>query len=167
MKIPTKVFKFLEQQKIKYEVLEHRTVFTAHDKAATLKIPEKMVGKTLVVKLNRELVIVLIPADKNLNKIKIKQAANDYRRKIGQKLIKNVYFAKEAVIRNHLKGVKVGAIPPFGGLWKIATYCDKALLNNTKIIINSGDYRGSLKITPSVLKKLAPDLVIGNFTASR
>ena len=35
--IPGKIIKFLEKGKVKYEILKHRTVYTAFDKAKTLK----------------------------------------------------------------------------------------------------------------------------------
>lgn len=35
--IPAKIKKFLEKNKIKHEVLKHRTVYTAYDMAQTLK----------------------------------------------------------------------------------------------------------------------------------
>ena len=154
MPIPKKIINFLEKNKIKYEPIKHRTVYTAFDKAATLKVPQKIVGKTLVVKLDKNPAIVLIPANKNLDKEKLKKVAK----------VKGVDFIKEAWMKKNLKGVKVGAIPPFGNLWGLATFIDRSLINQSKIIVNGGDYNWSIKITPATLKKLIPDLLIGSFS---
>jgi len=154
MPIPKKIINFLEKNKIKYEPIKHRTVYTAFDKAATLKVPQKIVGKTLVVKLDKNPAIVLIPANKNLDKEKLKKVAK----------AKKVDFLKEAWMKKNLKGVKVGAIPPFGNLWGLATFIDRSLINQSKIIVNGGDYNWSIKITPATLKKLIPDLLIGSFS---
>ena len=35
MAIPKKLLKFLDENKVKYEVVEHRKVYTAHDSAKT------------------------------------------------------------------------------------------------------------------------------------
>ncbi|MBU3999565.1 hypothetical protein KKG29_00070, partial [Patescibacteria group bacterium] len=43
--------KLLKDAKAKYEVVKHKTVYTALDKAKTLKISPKEVVKTLVLKL--------------------------------------------------------------------------------------------------------------------
>jgi Ala-tRNA(Pro) deacylase len=172
MAIPQKIIKFLDGNKAKYEVIKHRTVYTAFDKAATLKVAPKIIGKTLVMKLDKNPVLVLIPANKNLDKQKLKKIAK----------AKNVDFIKEAWMKKNLKGIKIGAVPPFGNLWKVPTfiargrrdmstgmpvYIDRGLSQNPKIIINSGDYKFSIKISPTVLKKIIPDLVINNFSAAK
>lgn len=155
--ISQKIIKFLEKAKVKYEPIRHRTVYTAFDKAQTLKIPEKIVGKTLVLKLNKNLALVLIPANKNLDTNKFKKAAG----------LKKIGFISEKIMKNKLKGVKVGAVPPFGNLWQLRTFIDKSLLEQTKIIINGGSYNFSIKISPVSFKKLIPDLVIGSFGKAR
>ena len=70
-------------------------------------------------------------------------------------------------MKKNLKGVKEGANPPFGNLYKLKTFVDRGLMLNKKIIINSGDNKSSIKINPLILKKIIPDLVIGNFTKKR
>jgi len=157
MPIPKKIINFLEKNKVKYEAIQHRIVYTAFDKAATLKVPERIVGKTLVMKMDKKIGLALIPANKVLDKEKFKKMAK----------AKNVDFIKEAWMKKNLKGLKVGAIPPFGNLWRLLTFIDKSLLNQPKIIINGGDYNFSIKITPASLKKLIHDLVIGNFSKAR
>jgi len=172
-KVPQKVIKFLEKNKVKYEIIKHRTVYTAFDKAATLRVRPNLIGKTLVVKADGNLAIVLIPANKNLDKNKfrkIAKAQKDDEDKSSSSPFATVRvadFASEKLIKNKLKGVKVGAVPPFGDLWKLPTFIDRGLFNNPKIIINSGDYNFSIKITPTSLKKLTPILIIGNFSKSR
>ena len=155
--IPQKVTKFLETTKTRYEPIEHRTVYTAFDKAATLKVPAKIVGKTLVLTIDKNLAVVLIPANKNLDKSKFKKIAK----------VKKVDFVSEKLIKNRIKGVRVGAVPPLGNFWKLPTFVDKTLMRLPKIIINSGDYNWSIKISPAALKKIIPDLVVGNFGQSR
>lgn len=157
MPIFKKLIKFLEENKVKYESVKHRTVYTAQDKAATLKVKPNIIGKTLVLKLDKRISIVLIPANKNLDKNKFKKVAK----------AKKLDFVSERVMKNQLKGVKIGAIPPFGNLWRLPTFIDKSLILNKKIIVNGGDYNFSIKISPAAFKKLIPDLIIGNFSKSR
>jgi len=142
---------FLEKNKVKYMPVKHRTVYTAFDKAATLKVKPNIIGKTLVLKIDKNLAVVLIPANKNLDKNKLKKVAK----------VKNLNFVSEKIIKSKLKGVKVGAIPPFGNLWGLATFIDKSLINQPKIIVNGGDYNWSIKISPAALKKIIPDFKIG------
>ncbi len=148
MAIPQKIIKFLEKNKAKYEIIKHRTVYTAFDKAATLRLPPKIIGKTLVVKLDKNQALILISANKNLDKQKLRKLAK----------AKSIDFIKEAWMKKNLKGIKIGAIPPFGSIWKLQTFMDRGLTDNPKIIINSGDYNFSIKISPANLKKLIPNL---------
>jgi Ala-tRNA(Pro) deacylase len=162
MPIIKKLEKFLEENKIQYQEVEHRTVYTAHDKAATLKTKEKAIGKTLVIKMDRDLALVLIPGNKNLDKGRLKKVVNDWRKKTNQKLVKNIDFASEVLMKNKIKGVKVGAVPPFGKMWKLPVFIDKALGKEKEIILNSGNYNSSLKIKQKEFKKL--DFIQGNFS---
>jgi Ala-tRNA(Pro) deacylase len=157
MAIPRKITNFLEKAKIKYEIIKHKTVFTAFDKSQTLKVPEKIVGKTLVLKANNSLFFVLIPANKNLDLKKIKK-------KIGKE---KVELASERLIKNKIKGVKLGAIPPFGNLWRCQTFVDTSLKKEKEIILNGGDWNFSIKMSPKEFKKLIPDIVFGSFSKKK
>jgi len=152
--IPSKIINFLDKSKVKYEKIEHRTVYTAYDKAATLRVSEKIIGKTLVVKFDKTYALVLIPANKNLDKEKLKKIAKT----------RSADFAKENWMKKNFKGIKMGTTPPFGIIWKIQTFIDKSLIKEPKIFVNSGDYNWSIKIKGSTLKNLIPDLIAGSFT---
>jgi len=167
MSIPGKIISFLEKTGAKYEPLTHKTVYTAYDKAATLKVKPNIIAKTLVLKTGKEMAIAVIPGDKNLDKNKLKKVINDYRKKKGEKTVKSVEFISEKTMRDKFKGVKIGALPPFGQLWQLPTFVDLNLLKNAKIIVNAANYNQSFKISPAELKKLIPDLATGNFSKKK
>ncbi len=169
---------FLEKAKVKYEMIEHRKVFTAQDKAATLKVKPNIIGKTLVLKIDKRISVVLIPANKNLDKNKFSAFVKNFGgssvalkseggKKVKTKKALKIDFISERIMKNQLKGVKVGAVPPFGNLWGFPTFIDKSLILNKKIIVNGGDHNWSIKISPAAFKKLIPDLIIGNFSKPR
>ena len=180
MPIPQKIEKFLKGAGVKYKIIEHRIVYTAIDKSATLKVSPKIIGKTLILKAGpSDFIFALIPADKNLDKQKIKKAINVWHKKAPtspaasgirrakDKAIKNIDFAPEKWMKLNLKGLDLGAVPPFGVIWKIPTFIDGILLKNPKIIINSGKYNCSIKISPASLKKIIPDLVAASFSKKK
>jgi len=164
MAVAKKIINFLEKNKVKYEIVEHKTVYTAFDKAKTLKVKPNIIAKTLVLKGNGELIISAIPANKNLDKNKFKKLFNKWLKKQGRKSVKSIDFISERLMKNKLKGAKVGAVPPLGDLWKLPTFIDRALMKEKKIILNGGDYTCSLKISPRELQKLIPNLEIGVFS---
>jgi Ala-tRNA(Pro) deacylase len=172
-KIPQKITKFLEKNKIKYEPVKHRTVYTAYDKAATLKVKASVIGKTLVLKTDpstqlrtsKNLVVVLIPGNKNLDKVKLQKILNILRKKQGIKPVKKIDFISETVMKNKFKGVKLGALPPFGDLWKLPTFIDGGLLKEKNIFVNTGSYESSFKVSSKIFEKLG--YIKGSFSKAK
>lgn len=157
IKAPKKVEGFLAKVGAKYELVEHRTVYTAFDKAATLKIKPGAIAKVLVIKVDRKPAMAVIGGDRNLDMDKLIKLSK----------AKKIDFAKEKIIGQTFKGIDPGAIPPFAGLWNVKVFCDKKLLEAPKIILPSGSYEASFKITSGGLKKISPEIIIGNFSSSR
>lgn len=160
--------KFLELNKIKYETLEHKIVYTAFDKVSTIHVKPAEVGKTMIVSLDgKNYAIGLIPSNKNLDKKKVLEAFNKLRKRSGQKTYKKIDFAKEQWMKNNIKGVKVGTTPPFGPLYKLPFFIDNAMTKPSKIIINGGSYEISLKLTSAGLIKLDPKTLKGSFSMAK
>ncbi|MFA6376374.1 MAG: YbaK/EbsC family protein [Candidatus Paceibacterota bacterium] len=157
IKIPKKVENLLVKSGMKYELIEHRTVYTAFDKAATLKIKPGAIAKVLVVKADRELAMAVIGGDRNLDMGKLLKLTK----------AKKIDFAKEKNIGETFKGIDPGAIPPFEKLWDLKIFCDKKLLESPKIILSAGSYETSIKITPAAFKKSNPDMISNNFSLVR
>ncbi len=188
---------FLAKNKIKYEVIEHRVVYTAHDKAATLHVKPNMVGKTMAIVFDKKnYMLGLIPANKNLDKKKLLKAVNIWLKKqkrgnsdgrifassevlLHKKRISRVRpgrtseryshadFAKEAWMKKTFKGIDVGATPPIGIFYNLPFFIDNSLTKQTKIIVNAGKYSLSFKISPANLLKLNPGTIKGSFSMPR
>ena len=144
MTISAKLNKFLSQNKVKFEEIKHRQVFTGLDKAATLRVKPSLIAKTLIMKSGKDLAMAILAANRNLNKKKFAKASK----------LKNPDFVSETLIKNRIKGFKVGAIPPFGQLFKMPTFIDRGLLKEKMVFISAGNYETSLKLSSKVLEKL-------------
>ncbi len=163
MAIPKKVTNFLDKSGVKYDVIDHRKVFTAFDKSKTLRVKESLVGKTVLLKIDRNVVIALISADRIIDLDKFIKIAT---KTIGKE-VKKVSIVKDKWIKENMKGMKIGAIPPFGQLWTIPVFIDKSLLEGSKIILNSGDNSYSIKMTPAGLKRSMPEYFEGSFSKKK
>jgi len=170
--------KFLDANKVKYEAIEHKTVYTAFDKAATLHLKPAQIAKTVVVVFDGGIYALgVIAANKNLDKKKLIAAINKGIEGAGTYPYKKVDFASEKWMKNHIKGVDLGATPPFGTMFKynlkkncktdLIFFIDKALAKQPKIIINGGRYETSLKITPAALIKINEEAVRGSFSMAK
>ncbi|MDD2913396.1 MAG: YbaK/EbsC family protein [Candidatus Paceibacterota bacterium] len=165
MAVPKKIINFLQKEEIRHKVISHKTVYTSFDKSATLAIDPKLIAKTVVLKGDNSFYIAVIPGNRNLEKEKFKKTLNLIRKKNREKLVKKIDFATERWINNNFKGVKIGAIPPFGKLFKYPLFLDKSLSKNKEIYLSSGNYNDSIIITLAFFKKTANDIFEGNFSA--
>jgi prolyl-tRNA editing enzyme YbaK/EbsC (Cys-tRNA(Pro) deacylase) len=153
MAISKKVINYLEKNKYKYKLVEHRTTYTAWDTAQTEKIRPQEVAKQLVLKLDTDYVLALIPANRNLDKVKFLKTVNALRKKAKLKVYKKVDFAKEVWMKKNILG-KVGATPPFRELLKLEIFIDSLLSKNKKIYVGSGEYTESIVVNMGQFLKI-------------
>jgi Ala-tRNA(Pro) deacylase len=137
MAINKKITKLLEDNKVKYEILAHRKVYTAFDASQTLKVHPKEIAKSLIVQVKRNFYMVILGADKNLDFGKIAKKF-----KVAQKDIK---IPSEKILINKFK-IKPGSAHVFASLYKIPTLIDKSFTNSTSGIFSSGSFTESFKI---------------------
>jgi len=137
MPMPTKVKKYLDDHKMDYEAIVHKTVYTAYDAAQTLKKELKEVAKNLLIQADKTFVLVIVSADKKVDLKKLKKALN----------AKKVRIPGEDVMVRVLK-IKPGAVSSFGKLHQLETIVDKTLLQTKKVLLSTGSF------TDSVLMKV-------------
>lgn len=156
MKIPTKVINFLSKTKLKHEIVEHRTVFTAYDVAQTLKRKLSEVAKTLVVKLDKGHALVVLPASHQVDFKLLKKITG----------AKKVEIDRENVMTKLFK-VKPGALSPFHGpLHKLPVYVDRAVMRAQKAIVQAGSFEQSVHMKTKDLLK-AVEGKLGNFAKKK
>ena len=143
MPIPKKLLNYLDKNKIKYDILKHRTVYTAYDLAQTMKQKLQEIAKTLLVKVDKQYHLVVIPAHYKLDFGKLKKALK----------AKKVGIAKEKEMQTKFK-VKPGAITPFGTMHKVGVFVDKTLLKTQKAIFGAGSFTESLRMKVKDFLKL-------------
>jgi Ala-tRNA(Pro) deacylase len=118
---------------IAYERMEHAPVFTSAEAAAIRGTSMASGAKALVCKVDERFVMFVVPADRRL-------ASGEVRRQMSAKSLR---FANADEVLE-LTGLKPGAIPPFGSLFGLATYCDERLAANARINFNAGDHAVSI-----------------------
>jgi len=138
-----KLINYLQKNKVKYEIIPHRTVYTAYDLSQTLKVKPDIVGKTLLLKVDKNYGLAVLPASKNIDLKKFKKVFK----------VKEVKIVKENLIKKILK-IKPGTQTPFGALYKLPVYLDKSLIRQKKIIVCGGSYNEAIKISVKSLIKL-------------
>src|SRR3989344_1883226 len=135
MPISKRVEAYLKKANKKFDVLSHKTVYTAYDVAQTLKRSLKEIGKTLLVKADKAYVLVVVPASARIDFKKLKKALR----------AKNVAMVPEKVMVKVLK-VKPGALTAFGGLHKLEIIADRGLNKTKEIILQAGSFTDSVRM---------------------
>ena len=156
-KLPAKIVKYLEKAGVKHEILEHKTVYTAIDAANTLKKKMGEIAKSLLVKADKDYYLILLPANRNLNFLKIQKFIS----KLGGKEVKVVKIPGEKVVEQALK-IKAGTLSAFGNLHKVPVLIDKELDKVNKAIFSSGSLNHSVEMLMNDFIKLE-DGVLGSF----
>lgn len=135
MPIPKKLLSHLDKNKIKYEIIKHKTVFTAYDLAQTLKTKLQEIAKTLLVKVDKNYWLVVIPAHYKLDFGKLKKLLK----------AKKVEIAREKEMQTKFK-VKPGAITAFGTIHKSQVVLDKTLAKLSSGLFGAGSFTESLRM---------------------
>jgi Ala-tRNA(Pro) deacylase len=165
MNISKKIINYLDANKYKYNIIEHKTTFTAWDTAQTEKAKPQEVGKSLIIKADNDYVLALLPSNKKLDKAKLLKVINSQRKKEKLKNYKKIDLAKEAWMKKNLPG-KVGATPPFFGLLKLPIFIDATLVKNKKIYVGTGEYTAAFLVSVSQYLKIEKP-VKGNFSVKK
>ncbi len=140
------LLKTLKKAEAKYEVISHKTVYTAYDLASTLKRKLGTVAKTLLVKADRGFTLVVLPGDRRVDLKKVKKLLG----------AKQVGLTTEQMIKTRLK-VKPGAISPLliKGTEGIGVFVDKSLKGAKKVLMGAGTFTDSLEMSAKELVRLA------------
>lgn len=143
--MPAKKLKdYLDKQHVQYELIGHMKAFTAQEIAAAAHIPGKEIAKTVIVKLDNQMAMVVLPADHQLNFGILKETTG----------AKAVELASEEEFMNLFPGCEPGAMPPFGNLYDLAVYEDPALAEDKEIAFNAGSHTELMRLAHKDFERL-------------
>lgn len=131
-----KLVQRLSRAGIEFTTTHHRPVFTSAEAAAVRGVDLHSGAKALVVKAGPDFVMLVLPADLLLNGKAAKKALG----------CKSLRFAKPDEVRT-ITDLEPGAIPPFGSLFGLTTYCDERLADSPRINFNAGAHGVSISMT--------------------
>lgn len=142
MSASKKITGHLGKNKVKFEIVTHKKVYTAYDLAQTLGHTLDGIAKTLLVhadipeirKKGKLHYVLVVPASYNIDLAKVKRLLK----------AKKVDFVKEKMIGK--LGVKPGAISPFGSVRGFGVVMDKALLKTKEILVGAESFTESVRM---------------------
>ena len=122
--------RFLESEGIKYVTMSQSQAFTAQEIAASAHIPGKELAKTVMVKIDGEMAMAVLPADDRVDRELLKQATG----------ADTVELASESEFKDLFPSCELGAMPPFGNLWGMEVFADERLAEDEQIAFNAGSH---------------------------
>jgi Ala-tRNA(Pro) deacylase len=128
----------LDEACVAYAVTRHAPVLTSEEAAKVRGTPLSSGAKALVCRADERFVLFVMPADRRLDSAAVRRTLD----------IRRLRFATPEEVAE-LTGLVPGAIPPFGRLFGLPTYCDLELAGEPTINFNAGDRAISVAMTAS------------------
>lgn len=143
--MPVKKLKdFLDSNNIKYISITHSPVYTAQEIAASAHIPGKELAKTVIVKLDGKMAMVVLPASHRVAFDLLRDASGAGK----------VELAKEDEFKDMFPGCDIGAMPPFGNLYGMDVFASETLVEDEEIAFNAGTHTELIKMSYKDFEKL-------------
>ncbi|MCK4579025.1 MAG: YbaK/EbsC family protein [Candidatus Marinimicrobia bacterium] len=127
---------FLDSQKVKYTTSSHSMAFTASEVAASAHVSGKEMAKTVMVKVDGKLAMVVLPAPEFVSMELLRDVTN----------ADEVELATERDFKDQFPDCEIGAMPPFGNLYDLETYVDASLTEDKEIAFNAGTHTEIIKM---------------------
>ncbi len=122
-----RLLELLQRRGVPHRVLRHPPARTSEEAARARGTPLEAGAKALVCHADHRIVLIVVPADARLDN-------RAFRQQVGAKNVRMIDAAEiEALV-----GAPVGAVPPFGSLFGLATYADRAVVARDEIAFNAG-----------------------------
>jgi Ala-tRNA(Pro) deacylase len=148
MGVPARLIDFLNQNKVRYEVLHHPEAFTAQELAAVEHVKGRSHAKVVMVKAGEEVLMAVLPSDLRIDLEKLEKV-------VGRKTA----LATEADFQALFPDCVVGTMPPFGGLYGVAGYVDASLSEAAKIVFEAGTHSDAIRMRYADYERLAKPTV--------
>ena len=135
---------YLDSQGVKYVTIKHSLAYTAQEIAASAHIPGDELAKTVMVKVDGNMAMVVIPASCKLDFGMLADAAG----------ADKVELASEKEFKDMFPECEVGAMPPFGNLYNLEVYAAEKLAEDEEIAFNAGSHKELVKLPYADFHKL-------------
>lgn len=141
---------FLDNNKIKYVNLTHSVAYTAQEIAALTHTKGKELAKTVIVKMDDALAMAVLPASFHVSLESLKSAMR----------VSRVSLATEGDFRARFPGCETGAMPPFGNLFDMPVFVDRALTKDGEIAFNAGTHHELIRMAYADFERLVQPKVL-------
>lgn len=145
----TALKKFLDEEDVKYVTIRHSPAFTAQEIAASAHVPGQELAKTVIVSLDGELAMVVLPATDQVDLERLQNVSGSDR----------VELASEGEFEDRFPDCETGAMPPFGNLYDMDVYVAEHLAEDDEIAFNAGTHTELIRMSFDDFRRLVAPTV--------
>ena len=134
--LPASISRYLQGHGVNFSVVEHSVAYTAQEEAAALHVPGREWAKAVVCMVDDQPTLAVLPADCLVDLDRLRDACG----------ARSARLASEAEFRPFYSECEVGAMPPFGPLYKQPVVVDKTLTSDPEILFNGGSHHDAIRM---------------------
>jgi prolyl-tRNA editing enzyme YbaK/EbsC (Cys-tRNA(Pro) deacylase) len=135
----------LDERGVDYQIVRHESRSSALADARAFGAQPRRVVKTVAVRTDVRLVTVALPASDRLHMRRVRHLLRD----------PGAQIAAEAELAAELPDLELGALPPFGAPAPPLVLVDRRVLASNWVLVNGGDHRHSLRVSPLEIVRLS------------
>jgi len=134
--VPASISRYLERHGVNFSVVEHPIAYTAQEEAAATHVPGREWAKAVVCMVDDQPTVAVLPADHLVDLERFREACG----------ARSVRLASEAELRPLYPDCELGAMPPFGPLYKQPVLVDRSLTTDPEILFNAGSHHEAIRM---------------------
>lgn len=139
------IVEYLQSHNVPFERMPHRTTYTAQELAAAEHVPGWNVAKPVIVNADDTTIMCVVPA---CCRVDLDQVA----RVTGAR---KASLATEQQMAQIFGDCELGAEPPFGKPYGLATWMDEQLLKDDYLVFQAGKHTEAVKLSREDYQRLA------------
>ncbi|MEE8364875.1 MAG: YbaK/EbsC family protein [Gammaproteobacteria bacterium] len=153
MAISSTLSKFLDQQKVAFDLIPHPHTSNSMDTARKAQVPGNRLAKAVVVKEDGNYSMVIVPSVEQVDLVLLRE-------QIGH----GVKLATEYELGELFPDCAIGAVPPVGAAWGLDTYLDECFLrDDEEVFFEAGDHEDLVRVTGDQFQKLLGNVRPGRY----
>lgn len=140
---------YFSEHGVDYEQQQHREVYTIQEVAAEIGVKGRYVAKVFIASADGNPVMLVLAAPDHVDYERVREY-------LGAELVER---AKEDNLRQWFPDCELGAMPPFGNLYKVPVYLDRVLAEQPHVTFQAGTHRDTLRImTKDYIQLVSPKI---------
>lgn len=139
-----RVTQYLDEQKVKYVILQHSPAYTAQEVAAAVHVPGRHFAKCVMVKIDGRLALAVLPATDQVDLDRLAKSVG----------AQSVELASESDFEDRFPECEVGAMPPFGNLFDMEVFVSPHLTAAERIAFNAGTHTDVMQLAYGDFQRL-------------